>query len=318
MSDNAANSVMLHLPPPVGLEKIGRIHDWAYLERRNRSLTDMLWTIGQLLKHVHDSIQPQMLHNLSSYMNMLQTFEEVINFSEPHKNKSSIVSIQELIHTLQNITQQYSELSESLSQSFFSVLVVNPKSTSKDNIVDDFYVRCANDILRHNGTYMKQFYLKTTQNINSMMASLNFVDNLSIELTIMNITNISQNYHDQFMIQNPTSKALIEQINNLKENYSLMYKMYMDVYATAHADSALLNTKDWSKVGQSEDFYRRNYVQLNIFYDSLSTTTISQFETDSVTSLICDLGGNIGLWLGGSILTLFEILDLMLVIFKRM
>ena len=88
---------------------------------------------------------------------------------------------------------------------------------------------------------------------------------------------------------------------------------FADVNTAIQNDPTLLKSKDWGII-QNEEFYRQNYVGLNIHFDSLITTKIEQFETDSLTSLICDLGGNIGLWLGGSILTLFEILDLSLVI----
>ncbi len=99
----------------------------------------------------------------------------------------------------------------------------------------------------------------------------------------------------------------------IKENFSNMYERYMKINNGVQNDQELLNTHDWGKFKNAE-FYQQNYVELNICFETLSTTRIKQISTDSLTSLICDLGRNIGLWLGGSILTLFEILDLIIII----
>ncbi len=99
----------------------------------------------------------------------------------------------------------------------------------------------------------------------------------------------------------------------LKQNLTLLYNEYENLSNTVQTNPKLINSHDWG-IFDPDSFYQDNYVELIIYFESLSTTKISQFETDSLNSLICDLGGNLGLWLGGSLLTLAEIIDLAIVI----
>lgn len=57
------------------------------------------------------------------------------------------------------------------------------------------------------------------------------------------------------------------------------------------------------------DFLRRNYVILEIFYSELTYEDIQTLASYDVLSLLCDIGGALGLILGSTVLTLFEILD---------
>lgn len=62
------------------------------------------------------------------------------------------------------------------------------------------------------------------------------------------------------------------------------------------------------------EFFRKNLVSLDIFYEELSYDSIEQKETIKYTSLISDIGGTLGLFLGLSFLTVFEFLDLFVVL----
>ncbi|XP_072171070.1 acid-sensing ion channel 2-like [Diadema setosum] len=57
-------------------------------------------------------------------------------------------------------------------------------------------------------------------------------------------------------------------------------------------------------------FLLKNTCAVNIFMKDLSVQKISQQADYSVASLMSDIGGSLGLWLGGSVLTVFEIVDL--------
>ena len=47
----------------------------------------------------------------------------------------------------------------------------------------------------------------------------------------------------------------------------------------------------------------------------MSTFSMTQQEADDFTQLICDIGGNLGLYLGGSLLTLLELADIIMMYF---
>ncbi|XP_076472554.1 uncharacterized protein LOC143301962 [Babylonia areolata] len=57
-------------------------------------------------------------------------------------------------------------------------------------------------------------------------------------------------------------------------------------------------------------FIRNNFLRLNIFYRELNYEQITQQEAYDIFALLCDIGGSMGLFLGASVMTIFEFLDL--------
>ncbi|XP_033763354.1 uncharacterized protein LOC117344637 [Pecten maximus] len=53
-----------------------------------------------------------------------------------------------------------------------------------------------------------------------------------------------------------------------------------------------------------------NYVELDIFYREMNYEEIRQQRAYDIFSLLCDIGGSMGLFVGASVMTMFEILDL--------
>eukprot|EP00057_Strongylocentrotus_purpuratus_P016202 XP_011670676.1 PREDICTED: acid-sensing ion channel 1-like [Strongylocentrotus purpuratus] len=58
------------------------------------------------------------------------------------------------------------------------------------------------------------------------------------------------------------------------------------------------------------DYLKNNIVYVSIYFKEMSIQQITQNKDYGFFSFLCDVGGSLGLWLGGSILTVFEILDL--------
>ncbi|XP_072040783.1 acid-sensing ion channel 5-like [Amphiura filiformis] len=59
----------------------------------------------------------------------------------------------------------------------------------------------------------------------------------------------------------------------------------------------------------SVDYQRNNFVVLDVFYEELNYQRFEQQKAISVSSLISDIGGNLGLFIGASILTFAEFID---------
>ncbi|XP_060066461.1 uncharacterized protein LOC132546759 [Ylistrum balloti] len=55
-----------------------------------------------------------------------------------------------------------------------------------------------------------------------------------------------------------------------------------------------------------------NYLELDIFYREMNYEEIRQQKAYDIFSLLCDIGGSMGLFLGASVMTMFEIMDLFL------
>ncbi|XP_047670389.1 acid-sensing ion channel 4-A [Tachysurus fulvidraco] len=63
------------------------------------------------------------------------------------------------------------------------------------------------------------------------------------------------------------------------------------------------------KYHKSEDYIRDNFLILDIFFEALNYETIEQKKAYDVAGLLGDIGGQMGLFIGASILTVLEILD---------
>ncbi|XP_030852448.1 acid-sensing ion channel 4-B-like [Strongylocentrotus purpuratus] len=57
-------------------------------------------------------------------------------------------------------------------------------------------------------------------------------------------------------------------------------------------------------------YFSNSMCLINIFFNELSRQTNTQQEAYGFYSLLCDIGGSLGMWIGGSILTLCEVLDI--------
>jgi len=85
-------------------------------------------------------------------------------------------------------------------------------------------------------------------------------------------------------------------------------------YPTSYYYSILASTPNlqnkFQSVSLNESVVRGAVLKVNVFYDSLNYLTLIDSQTVTIPSLFGTVGGNLGLFLGMSILTLFEILDL--------
>ncbi|XP_036401877.1 acid-sensing ion channel 4-A-like [Megalops cyprinoides] len=63
------------------------------------------------------------------------------------------------------------------------------------------------------------------------------------------------------------------------------------------------------KYNETEEYIRDNFLVLDIFFEALNYETIEQKKAYDVAGLLGDIGGQMGLFIGASILTILEILD---------
>uniref|UniRef100_A0A672YCY7 Acid-sensing (proton-gated) ion channel family member 4a n=1 Tax=Sphaeramia orbicularis TaxID=375764 RepID=A0A672YCY7_9TELE len=71
------------------------------------------------------------------------------------------------------------------------------------------------------------------------------------------------------------------------------------------------------KYDKSEDYIRDNFLVLDIFFEALNYETIEQKKAYDVAGLLGDIGGQMGLFIGASILTFLEILDYIYEVIKH-
>ncbi|XP_033110759.1 acid-sensing ion channel 4-A-like [Anneissia japonica] len=67
-----------------------------------------------------------------------------------------------------------------------------------------------------------------------------------------------------------------------------------------------------------EYIIRNNFAKINIYYEIKQYDSIKQVALDSFLSLISNIGGHLGLWIGMSTLTILELIECFYDILKHM
>ena len=311
ISKHAAGILHTTSEPPTNLAKIGRIQDWNYLNTANKSYTDTLYELNHYMKSLGGWTSflntTVVLSSVTTIMRLCSLQKTCLrNASQPCENVKVMLTD---VHQIQG------NLTEIVATSFFNALDED-YNESNDSIADDFYVRSSHDILRNNASHMKEFYSKVkteiTRILNLMEEIQNEIKDLRREFE-KNKSDINECETSPYRLNLAALSNLCSKYEVIRQNLTLMYNKYENLFNTVQTNQKLMDSHDWG-IFDPETFYQDNYVELIIYFESLSTTKISQFVTDSLNSLICDLGGNLGLWLGGSLLTLAEIIDLAIVI----
>ncbi|XP_075436558.1 acid-sensing ion channel 3-like isoform X1 [Ascaphus truei] len=70
------------------------------------------------------------------------------------------------------------------------------------------------------------------------------------------------------------------------------------------------------KYNRSEEYIADNIMVLDIFFEALNYETIEQKKAYEVAGLLGDIGGQMGLFIGASILTILEIFDYLYEVFR--
>ncbi|ELU03413.1 hypothetical protein CAPTEDRAFT_188964 [Capitella teleta] len=73
-----------------------------------------------------------------------------------------------------------------------------------------------------------------------------------------------------------------------------------------------------AKEGRDETYFRKNIIDLKIYFESLSYELIEEYESYTLTDLQSDIGGNLGLCLGASFLSLAEFGEIILLLLTSM
>ena len=76
----------------------------------------------------------------------------------------------------------------------------------------------------------------------------------------------------------------------------------------------MLHQQNISRHSSGAQYIRDNYILLHVFFPSLHYTVTEQVEAFTLDELMSNLGGQLGLFLGVSIITLIELLEAMLLV----
>ncbi|KAK7482547.1 hypothetical protein BaRGS_00026258 [Batillaria attramentaria] len=117
------------------------------------------------------------------------------------------------------------------------------------------------------------------------------------------------------------SRNASEVAREIREDYDNYRKMFDFRYLVGNADSKFLKSLEdlmnemerYIELSVIEiDFIRENILQLDVFYREKSYEQITQQEAYDIFALFCDIGGSMGLFVGASVMSIGELLDLFL------
>jgi len=69
--------------------------------------------------------------------------------------------------------------------------------------------------------------------------------------------------------------------------------------------------KDFETTSLTDEKARRSFAILNVYYDSLTYTELTESPQMDIIALLASIGGNLGLFLGVSIFSLFEVIQVL-------
>nr|XP_054755180.1 acid-sensing ion channel 1C-like [Lytechinus pictus] len=88
------------------------------------------------------------------------------------------------------------------------------------------------------------------------------------------------------------------------------FRTYKPTVSTTQFPSTFWTNVYSALYGFPAEVFPENICYLSIYFQEMSIQQINQQVDYTFFSLLCDIGGSLGLWLGGSVLTVFEFCDL--------
>ena len=148
--------------------------------------------------------------------------------------------------------------------------------------------------------------LNTATNL-SELPSHEFVDTYLETYNAMFFKNTGDGYESIWISRRRLEHAIHEYIDPRRIFWNYGHK-FIDA-----VDDLKMYLDNFNKsVSINNIFLRENFLKLNVFYRQLSYEHIQQQKGYDIFALICDIGGSMGLFIGASMLTVVEVIDILL------
>lgn len=107
--------------------------------------------------------------------------------------------------------------------------------------------------------------------------------------------------------------TLLEELGDLERLASKRNVSPTDDTQQLLKESYTLSEKD--KAERASDLIRQNLLRLNVYLEDLSVVEYRQLPAYGLADLFADIGGTLGLWMGISVLTIMELIELIIRLF---
>ncbi|XP_041357766.1 acid-sensing ion channel 2-like [Gigantopelta aegis] len=299
------------LEAPVSLSDVNRaryIHAWALLNILNPDFTDHLAKLGIALdeyKKIRQKYYTAMDMVLAEVQYLMDVVSEhdLVNDMMMGINPQQEANItrQELHKALQCIKRNHWE-------SAYGHKKINSWMTANDDMDIDFVM--VEDFINHDPVSYVLFEEENVQeSIACFLKDQKLFFNCSLAAIKMQDLNLSH----------WNSSSLTQDTLDLVSEMDMVYKVFdtktrraVDEFENYMNDVREVALRPYRKFTSS--FYSDNLLKIEIYFKDLGVQESKKSPSYSAEGLVCDIGGSIGLCLGGSILTLVELFDIIAVI----
>ncbi|KAL4221396.1 hypothetical protein ACF0H5_019654 [Mactra antiquata] len=228
---------------------------------------------------------------------------------------NALLSLKDTLLELRSGFIHNSEIYMNMAQEYFNENSTN--NVTKMEIAELFTSKSTSDKLHILSLFFAdvrqkgQFVFEQWSNIQSLTLKIWDVILHDIDsLEYYNYTNnveFLRNYSD---VYNETSAKMLV----IQENNDLRDIINKRDLVFAEAMNSLRDELDKfiAESQMKETFLRENFLQLDIFFKELRHEEIEQQKAYDLIALLCDVGGSLGLFIGASVMTIFEIIDFLL------
>ena len=289
----------------------------------------------------NDSLYPVSRTLINKYINATfksKTCRDILNnmaFRRPiisleSEKEYTVMQFSEYRHAFYHILQRfsfegvdYNKIGDMLSTFKSFINMTHEFMDDKRHSITELYSVFSSDNMQSAISKLKDFSFEVNTRQQAKQGNLIDVYNIAANLwSTMGRTGgeLLDAYYNMFnkerFLQNPRESIstfndrIIQVRDNLDERQLL-----------GHVDHDLINALDElakyldnfnKSISINSIFLRENFLQLDIFYRQLSYEHVSQQKGYDVFALICDIGGSLGLFIGASMLTVVEVIDLLL------
>ncbi|KAH3714687.1 FMRFamide-activated amiloride-sensitive sodium channel-like [Dreissena polymorpha] len=178
----------------------------------------------------------------------------------------------------------------------------NTEAFLKNSSVEQYTMKCEEDLLN---------YLNNDRSYENTCNCFQPCDETSYQ------KHISQSYWPlefyqldalRNLYQNITiSSILIREVSEKLNNLQARFEQYMQENRKEE-----YNQTDLDTLIRASTIVRQNLIRLNIYLEDLSVVEFKQMPAYELADLFADIGGTLGLWMGISVLTIMELVELLI------
>ncbi|XP_041372166.1 uncharacterized protein LOC121385525 [Gigantopelta aegis] len=309
------------LVPDITVHSARKVQAWVLLNIINPTITEMLADLGLLLLRDYATRWRRLASTTHHFLNEIQILAD---FVSQHDLKTIVMAElkpeDEIVQTWQFLLHAVSRINRSVTYNtntwFFLV-----DDLVFENLDSDMAVTSLNKTIKNDNGWVDAFISGTDDTVETFNRYNDIIFSF-----ISAATAVLQNYTYGANDSTISGISSAVSVNGSTELRYLFADMNVFNIIVKEKSSTILDQykadmtkarKMWqgTKYEDDPDFYSDNLVTVQIYFKDLGVQESKKSPAYSTEGLLCDIGGSIGLCLGGSVLTLFEVFDILAILF---